>query len=41
MAKDFKKIEKHIFYDKMLDLKDFLGGQEGKDCVSLSCRPGF
>ena len=31
-----KKIEKHIFYDKILDLQDFQGGQEGKNYVSLS-----
>ena len=28
-----KKIEKHIFYDEILDLQDFQGGQEGKNYV--------
>ena len=31
-----KKIEKHIFYDEILDLQDFQGGQEGKNYVFLS-----
>ena len=31
-----KKIEKHIFYDKILDLQDFQCGQEGKNHASLS-----
>ena len=31
-----KKIEKHIFCDKILDLQDFQGGQKGKNYVSLS-----
>ena len=28
-----KKIEKHIFYDEILDLQDFQGGQEDKNYV--------
>ena len=28
-----KKIEKPIFYDEILDLQDFQGGQEGKNYV--------
>ena len=31
-----KKVEKYIFYDEILDLQDFQGGQEGKNYVSLS-----
>ena len=31
-----KNIEKHISYDKIWDLQDFQGGQEGKNYVSLS-----
>ena len=30
-----KKIEKHIFYDEILDLQDFQGGK-GKNYVTLS-----
>ena len=33
---DFKKDRKQTFYDKPLNLKDFQGGQEGKNYVSLS-----
>ena len=28
-----KKVQKHVFYDEILDFQEFQGGQEGKNYV--------